>query len=239
MSILETQTVACPSCKEELTFETAHSVLADRRPDMRAAILAGTFQAEVCEHCGTHFRREPDLNYLDIARGQWILTCPATDVVDWPALEARAQGIFELGYGVMAPAPAQEIGRDLAVRVAFGWPALREKILAAEAGLDDALLECLKLNILRTLDGPAMTDTVELRLHDADEARLTLAWLDSDSGELIEIIEVPRAAYDRLAEAGADYAELRASLGEGPFVDMNRLLIDPTDREPLPEDALA
>ena len=42
-------------------------------------------------------------------------------------------------------------------------------------------------------------------------------------------------------DAGAPerYAELRAALTEGPFVDMNRLLIEPADREELPQEAAA
>ncbi|HTK58951.1 MAG TPA: CpXC domain-containing protein, partial [Sphingomicrobium sp.] len=230
MSILETQSLPCPACGEASPFEVAHSVLADRRPDLRAAILANRFQVETCESCGARYRREPDLNYLDIGRGQWILVRPAAEVSDWPDLEAQAQGIFELGYGVLAPEPAQEIGRGLAVRVAFGWPALREKLLAREAELDDAVLECLKLNLIRTLDGPSLGDTVELRLVAADEFALTLAWIDAVDEARIEMMTVPRDAYDQLAEAGEAYKDLRALLTEGPFVDMNRMLIDPADR---------
>jgi hypothetical protein len=237
MSILETQTLPCPACGETLSFEVAHSVLADRRPDLRAAILSGRFQADACESCGAHFRREPDLNYLDIGRAQWILVRPAAEVVNWPDLEAQALGIFELGYGVLAPAPAQEIGRGLLVRVAFGWPALREKLLAREAVLDDVVLECLKLNLIRTLDAPALGDTVELRLAAADADGLSFVWIDADGETPIETMRVPREAYDQLAAATEEYKDLRARLTEGPYVDMNRLLIDPTDREVLAADA--
>ena len=236
MSIFENQTVACPACGESLTFAVAHSVLADRRPDLRAAVLAGSFQAERCEHCGARFRREPELNYLDIGRGQWMLVKAAADVADWPTLEAQAQGIFELAYGSLAPTPAQEIGRRMAVRIAFGWPAFREKLLAAEGGLDDVALECLKLALVRSIDAPALTDTVELRLQSFDDDTLQLAWVDADGERLLETLQVPRRIFEQIVAAPERYAELRAALTEGPFVDMNRLLIDPADREVLPED---
>ena len=50
-------------------------------------------------------------------------------------------------------------------------------------------------------------------------------------------MRVPREAYDQLAAATEEYKDLRARLTEGPYVDMNRLLIDPTDREVLAADA--
>jgi hypothetical protein len=239
MSIIEAQDVPCPACGTVHTFPVAHSLLADRRPDLRDAILADKFQSEVCDECGAHYRREPALNYLDIGRNQWILTRPAAEVIDWPTLEARALGIFELGYGLLAPAPAQEIGKDLTVRVAFGWPALREKLFVRDVGLDDVTLEILKLNLLRTLDGPALGDTTELRLVGVSDTVLNLAWLDADGEAWIETLDVPRSAYDDVDAAADDYRDLRATLSEGPFVDMNRLLIDPADREVIPEDVPA
>jgi len=239
MSILETQTLACPACGQALSFQVAHSVLADRRPDLREAVLANRLQGGVCEHCGARFRREPELNYLDIGRGQWILVRPAAEGVDWPELEAHAQGLYELGYGLLAPAPAREIGRGLTARIAFGWPALREKLLARDAGLDDVALECLKLNLMRTLDAPPLGDTIELRLQAVDARVLTLAWLDADGERLLETLQVPRLAYDEVAASPDDYRELRAALAAGPYVDMNRLLVDPADREELPQDAAA
>jgi|SoiMethySBSTD1v2_1073268.scaffolds.fasta_scaffold858359_1 endogenous inhibitor of DNA gyrase (YacG/DUF329 family) len=239
MSIVENITVACPYCEKPVEFTAVHSVLADRRPDMRREILANTLQAAQCPHCDAKFRREPRLNYLDIGRGQWLLAKPAADVVNWPDLEAQAQGIFELGYGSLAPAPAQEIGRGLKVRVVFGWPALREKLLAAEHALDDVALECLKVRLLRSLDGPPMADTVELRLEDVADAALTFVWIDADSEAVVEVMNVPRSLYEDTQRDAKGLATLRARLEEGPFVDLNRLLIDPADREALPAEAEA
>ena len=50
---------------------------------------------------------------------------------------------------------------------------------------------------------------------------------------------VPRRLFDAIVAAPDRYQALRASLTAGPFVDMTRLLIDPTDREVLPQDAEA
>jgi len=142
MSIFDHETLACPKCGREIDFAVARSVLADRRPDLREQIMAGTFQIDRCPHCETRLRREPDLNYVDIGRAQWILARPAPEVVDWGALEAQALGIYELAYGSLAPAPAQEIGRGMQVRVE---QAVAEDV--ADEVADDVAREAIAIEI--------------------------------------------------------------------------------------------
>jgi endogenous inhibitor of DNA gyrase (YacG/DUF329 family) len=50
-----TETVNCPACATPVEFELVFSVNADRRPDLRDAIVAGTFQRQPCPSCGTDF----------------------------------------------------------------------------------------------------------------------------------------------------------------------------------------
>src|SRR5690242_13955186 len=135
----------CPHCGQALEFQASASVNADRRPDLRAAILDGIFQRETCPHCGESFRVEPELNYLDVARGQWIAAFPVDWVDRWPELEATSVGAFAQAFGAQASDAAREIGDTLKPRMVFGWLALAEKLRAAEAGLDDATLELTKM----------------------------------------------------------------------------------------------
>jgi len=75
------------------------------------------------------------LSYLDVGRGQWILTEGITHLPEWRAVEAEARTIFAQSYGDSAPGMAREIGAALTPRLVFGWPALREKLLSRELGL--------------------------------------------------------------------------------------------------------
>ena len=59
MSVFHTQTVHCPACATPVEFKLVFSVNADRRPDLRDAIVAGTFQRQPCPSCGTEFRVDP------------------------------------------------------------------------------------------------------------------------------------------------------------------------------------
>jgi hypothetical protein len=221
-------TLSCPSCKEPVKFSANSSVNADRRPDLRDEIIAGTFQRETCLKCSTSFRLDPELTYLDVGRGQWIGVYPASKLNDWQALETSSREAFDLAYGPRASEGAQEIGRDLKPRVVFGWPAFREKLVARELGLDDVTLELLKIAMLRGLDEPLpLSGANEVRLaeFDPETSELVVAILSLQTGGLVEELRVPRELYDEIAADQEGWRELRQELSEGYFVDMSRLMI--------------
>lgn len=229
MSLFVTQDIPCPSCGKPVEFSVNFSVNADRRPDFRVAIIDGSFQEEECSHCGKAFRLEPEMTYLDIGRGQWILVRPASKRHEWPALEADAQSTFDLAYGDDAPAPARAIGASLAPRVTFGWAALREKLMCREAGLDDATLEMLKLLLMRTMPETPLTADTELRFGGTRDDDLHLAWIRFDDESVVETLSVPRGLYDDIAAAPQDWQALREHLTAGTYVDVTRLLVDTGD----------
>src|SRR5678815_2165427 len=72
MSIFKTVELPCPTCATRVSLELVHSVNADRRPDLRQAVLDGTFQREQCPACGLAFRVEPEFTYIDVGRGQFV-----------------------------------------------------------------------------------------------------------------------------------------------------------------------
>ena len=226
MSIFRTETLPCPGCGRNVEFEVCQSVNADRRPDLRQAIIERRFQSETCADCATTFRRPPDLTYMNVGRKQWIIAAPARVVSQWPAMERQTAATFARSYGPAADPMAQEMARGLAVRVVFGWGAFREKLVAQEAGLDDATLELLKLSIIRN-DADLLDDRTELRLIEATPDTLSLARVVRETDALDELLSVPRGAYDAIAQAPKPWAELRAELTAGPFVDLARLLVEP------------
>jgi hypothetical protein len=225
MSIFRAETVPCPLCAEPVVFEVAHSVNADRRPDLREAILDGSFQRETCPHCATVFRMDPSLSYMHADAKLYLLVEPAAKEAQWPVLEAKAQSAFERSYGPGAGAAVREFAAGLQVRAVFGWAALREKLVAAEQGLDDATLELLKLSLIRSEAGALLGDRTVLRLVEVTADELVLALIDARTEVLEERITVPRGAYDAIAAAPEAWAPLRAELTAGPFVDLDRLLI--------------
>lgn len=226
MSLFKTTTLDCPACGTALSFQTVYSVNADRRPDLRQAILDGTFQRMDCPQCGARFRLDPDFNLLDVKRRQWIVAAPVEGLLDWQPREEAARALFAKAYGAEAPDAARAIGAGLRARITFGWPALREKLLVAEHGLDDIAVEACKATVMRGVKGLPVAAEADLRLADVDGERLVFAWLRSYDGAEGDAVLLPRSEHDTIvADADGDWADFRRQFDDALFVDLGRVMV--------------
>lgn len=206
-----------------MSVSAVGSVNADRRPDFREAILDNNFQDTTCDACGNSFRLQPEFNYLDAGRGQWIVALPASGFPDYLAHEDHANALFETSYGKKAPAAAQTIGKTLAVRVTFGWPAVREKLLARGYDIDDATLELMKLDLLRTLPSAPLSPGIELRLVNVTDSDMIFSWLRTEDEEPLEQFRCSRDWYQAIFDDPEPWDLVRSKLVDGPFVDMQKV----------------
>jgi hypothetical protein len=225
MSIFLTAELPCPTCGTQVSFELVHSVNADRRPDLRQAILERRFQRQQCPGCELSFRVEPEFTYMDVGRRQFFAVWPASKIGQWKALEARSQTMFDKAFGNAAPPEARAIGARLEVRVVFGWAALNEKLIAAEHGIDDRKLELVKVGALRNIDEMPVGAGVELRLVGVAEDELKLGWIETAVDELTDVLGLPLAALAEIDADPAPWQELRDEIAAGLFVDYKRALI--------------
>lgn len=231
MSIFNGASAPCPVCDTVKTLDVVASVNADRRPDLRDEILAGTFQGVTCDACGAAFKFPPQMTYIDVGRGQWIMALPPSRLTVWPEAEAAARTVFATSFGDAAPKIARSIGARLAARVTFGWPALQEKLRCRDAGLDDVTLELVKTAILANVDGSPIADDLELRLLAVEDDTLVFAWLSMTTEASVNSLRVPRSVYDEIAAAPDDWAEIRGQLDGRAFVDIARFLVPPAPAE--------
>jgi hypothetical protein len=233
MSVFQTLNLDCPACGTAVPFEAVQSVNADRRPDLREAILGESFQRQACPSCGESFRVAPDMNYLDLGRNQWFASHPVADMDRWQEIEANDREAFARAFGDAAPPAARGLAANLKPRITFGWAALREKILAAQYNIDDVSLELMKIVMIRGMDDSPVRDDTELRLIDMKDGNLIMAWIELYTEQVAEVLEVPLDFYLEIHADDEGLADLRAQLTAGLFVDMNRLLV-PGGPEPEP-----
>ncbi|MCB9795267.1 MAG: CpXC domain-containing protein [Alphaproteobacteria bacterium] len=227
MSISNMMLVDCPHCGTANLFKRYASVNADRSPSLRAAILDRSFFATECLDCGKSFRAPPDFTYMDQELGLWVNARPFVEQeAGWLEGEQSTQ-IAHLQLFVMdAPPVVQRIGEGLRARLTFGWPALREKILCRQHGIDDVALELAKLAATAGAQGAMFVDGGELRVVEVDGEALRCAWFSSEDLEPQGMVTLPRAL---LAEIEADpepWAVLEERLSSGFYVDMARALSD-------------
>ena len=224
MSIFHLATITCTQCGTEASVERCASVNADRRPDLRAAILDGSFQATDCPKCGAKLRLPPHLTYLELRRDMWIAAEPAGQIEDWNHTEDDVWTVYDRSFGSGAPALVREMTEGVRPRLVFGWPALREKRIAVDLGLDDINVELLKMAIMRNINGSPLSDETELRLIGAEADALRFAWVHQVSEAPLTQLEVPREIYDGIAADTDAWGSVREKL-EGVFlVDLRRFI---------------
>lgn len=224
MSIFHPVHIQCAACGHTNTVQRTASVNADRRPDLRAAILDGSFQQETCGQCGVTLRIPPYLTYLDVARKQWFMVESADKIEDFEALEDSARSTWERGFGSRGTPFAQELAQGMRCRLVLGWPALREKLIADDLGLDDLSLELCKLGLLRDMPSPPLADQTELRLIEGNAQTLVMVWRELATEQAVQAFEVPRSRYDEVVERADDWAEMRAKFDGALLVDWRRLM---------------
>jgi hypothetical protein len=225
MSLFQNVTLACPGCSTPVAFELVASVNADRRADLREAILDGSFQRETCPSCDTVFRAEPQFSYIELGRRLYIVVWPLALRSDWPARVAQSEQAFALAYGKEAGPEAQELAAGVALRTVFGWPALREKLIAVQAGVDDATLELAKLSVLRRLVRAPLPGRLELRLIGRHDEMLQMAWVDAHSGRAEQALEVEATLIAQIEADAPAWQALRDELLSSPLVDFQRDLL--------------
>jgi hypothetical protein len=226
MSLFGELTIPCPACTTPVDYALVHSVNVDRRPELRSAILDGSFQRQVCPSCQHAFRVEPEFLYIDLARTQYIGVWPASKRSQWHACAAQTRTVFDNAMGKNAPREARTLGDKLVVRAVFGWPALVEKILARQAGMDDRTLEVAKLAVMRSQEELPMPGSGEFRLVGERDGDPLLAWVGGRSAEdAPTVLRVPRKLLADIEADPAIWQAARDITSEGDMVDFQREML--------------
>jgi hypothetical protein len=221
MSSWKAQPVACPRCGAEQTVQIARGLHISRLPAVRRQILDGTFHRFPCPGCGQVIRVDCPLAYTDFRRGHWIHVGLPDELPRWRAIETETLALFDRTVA-RGPAVLRAAAAGFLVRVVFGYEELREKLLLLDAGLDDGIVECLKLHVLA-----AHAATLGPR------DRLLVDELDEAGGLVMRRPGDPALRFDADAATLAWHLARRApyqarfpELFEGGFVSASRMILD-------------
>jgi hypothetical protein len=225
MSIFRPVQINCPGCNTPVPFQLAFSVAADRRPDFRDAILDGSFQRQACPSCGTAFRADPEFVYMDIQRSQYIGVWPVAKRAQWRECAERTHEVFKQSLGPGATPEARDIGEGLNARVVFGWPALVEKLLCQQVGINDHTLEIAKAVVMRNAAAIRLPGAQEFRLVRFEGMDPVLAWVHVADGSASGASRVPRKLFSEIEAAPERWQALRDTVSEGLVVDLQREML--------------
>jgi hypothetical protein len=226
MSVYEDRVLSCPHCQHQFTQAVAVSLDGERAARERQAIIDGTFQRLTCAACGTAFRADGPLIYLDFDAKLWIGVFPAPWEAAWWDHEDEPQGAFQRYMIDNCPPLVRSWAPGFAVRAVFGLENLREKLIAHAAGIDDRVLEAYKLDLLRGIGPYDLAPSARPRMRAAGEtdAVFHVPRPTPDAPDRHAIVRVSRAEIERVA-AGRDgeWAPTIQAVSAGPYVDLGRI----------------
>jgi hypothetical protein len=150
MSTPTIDTVTCPDCGKRWTQRLYRSVNAERVPERTREILEGTFEALRCGDCNCEFQPEHKMLYVDMTRDVWIVMYPEDSRRHHVQIERAVMESFHHHAGA-APEWLSPGGRRWP-RLVFGQVELAEAVRVLASGLEPALLEVLKVGVVRSQD---------------------------------------------------------------------------------------
>jgi hypothetical protein len=224
MSTIYSAQVTCSVCGHQLMVEIADSLNANRMPAAREHVLARTLFDATCE-CGRRITAIHKVLYVDFERGLWIQVANEDERPAYTALEPAVLGAFAAAFDTERfPKAIAALAALVRPRLVFGYEELREKVIAAEAGLEDSLLEALKLELL-VARSDLLTHGVEvMMLRSADDRALHFDLYASAGGEgqLVGELVVARSGYEGIVVRRAVVAQTHPGLFTGPYVNIAR-----------------
>lgn len=229
--------VACPRCGERFNATLFTNLHVTRSPAVRDDILAGKFQRFDCPHCAASVRVEPSMLYTDFERYRWYAVFPQWAIEHRKELSEMVLEGFHRNMLVQCAPIVRSWAPMFRIRVIFGLPSLRDKLLCDDAELDDRVLEVFKLQLLRDRFPEAFRPDATLYLDRAEPLKLTFLLTlpgDQDDLEVVRRVAVDRTAYQALA-LSPGLAERMPDFFNSAVVDW-RAPLQP-DR-PLPKDPL-
>jgi hypothetical protein len=238
MSTLYTAPFCCADCGAIVDVRIADSLNANRLPEARRWVLDRTLFQAPCA-CGRTITALHPLLYVDFDRGLWIQVVPEDQRPAYSAREPEVVAAFRAAFDPgRGPRFLSSLGALVTPRLAYGYEELREKVVGADAGLDDALIEALKLELLAIQPELRQRGAMLLTLDGAgaDALRfLAYHFPRGGPGEILGDVRVPRAVYDALAVRRAMLRDSYPSLFQGVYVNVQRYRFEPA----LPAPALS
>ena len=195
MSLEKKEILKCPKCGKENSFRIWDSVNTTENPEMKRQLITGEMFRMVCEECGAVTNVNYRLLYHDTDRHFMIQYVPD---------ENEADEVIETFEGLKQM--AGDIYGNYTLRITGSVKSLREKVYIAECGLDDRIVEIMKMVLCVGLDENGEEHDIEemyLEISEAEPAQFAVKLSDGSWGT----VPFSRDIYDKLFAAFAEKAD--------------------------------
>lgn len=203
------------------------SLNAGRHPHLREQVLERTLHRFRCPSCERLLVIDSDFFWFDYHRKEFIGVFPAAMRTRSAECEAVLASTFEYTMRDYAPQFIKNYSEGFFVRTVFGVEELREKIIVHDAGLDDVVLEMVKLELFAAhpelVTGGAVTFRLDALLDDGSLVLLPEGFDGDLMGQPPLAIGVKREIYDALAPHRDELLRQQPAIISGSHVSMRRL----------------
>ncbi len=185
---MEREMLNCPNCDTEIGFKPIEFVDVSTDPDYKEKIMTGQFFMVKCGECGAEIMVEYPVMYMDPEKKLNVYMAPdhEGDLLDQlNSLEV----------------PEADIDAEAIYRLVNSPTELLEKILLADGGRDDRIMELYKALIAESIreDFPQVQPQDLLYYVDGDEEYFIVWDYENEEGEQLTI-EVDEELYQQLRE---------------------------------------
>ena len=130
----------CPSCAANVEAEQWTAVNGDKNPQQKLKILEGTLFKAKCPKCGKETQIGYPMLFNDTKQGYMIWL-----VYDEESVKHTIDYFKSSKNDVIDDETGEEVDENCRRRIVMSPEALREKIMIFDSGLDDKMIEILKL----------------------------------------------------------------------------------------------
>ncbi len=145
MSIYEVRTMGCGACGSVRTIKVVESANPNRHPPFLDQLLDRSLHRFPCDACGHIDVLEDPMLWTDAGVGLVAGMLPPSQRPGWAELEVAVTAGLAEPVRDEGPAFVRHWGAGVDIRLVFGLEELREKVVAAHAGIDDRAVELCKL----------------------------------------------------------------------------------------------
>ena len=223
MSQKNTYPIVCPKCQHQDRVELYDAINLAEDAELRDELLTNKLNAITCTSCGFAFRIDKNLLYHDPENHLmiYLFDCPTDEY------ESAQTEFIETTSGISQALPADVTPPQ--VHFVINRSQLIERIFLHEAGLNERIIEYIKLQIY-TRSSEAADPENKILLFNAEDSTgddLCFVIQDEESGKLEGMLTYKREAYDAFTEMFEKDDEVGNifELFPGPYINARATLL--------------